>query len=144
MAEDSGVLVQAVTNKRQLHFIWRTWLSGLREAPNGLPDEFWWPAHRGYIEQQLTDPQNVVLLAVAADAPDEILGWVVARPGERLEWVFVRPGLRGNGLAGILLRAAKVPDPTPSRWRRVNSRLRSRWTPRQKHRRSSMARQSES
>jgi GNAT superfamily N-acetyltransferase len=106
---EPGVVVRAALPS-DLNFIRRTWLSGLRELPNGLPDEFWWPAHRAYVERQLFSDDNRVIVLGASDAPvnvrgeHEILGYAVASK-DVLEWVHVRKGLRGNGLAGVLLRA---------------------------------------
>jgi hypothetical protein len=68
-----------------------------------LPDEFWWPAHRAYVESRLFSDDHTVLILGASDDPHEILGYAVASK-EVLEWVHVRKGLRGNGLAGVLLR----------------------------------------
>lgn len=101
--EPDLVLRAALTS--DLNFIRRTWLSGLREAPNGLPDVQWWPAHRAYVEDQLFSANNKILIAGASDDPHEILGYAVASE-KVLEWVHVRKGLRGNGLAGQLLRAS--------------------------------------
>lgn len=95
-----------------LNFIRRTWLSGLRELPNGLPDEFWWQAHRAYVEACLFSEARQIFILGASDDPHEILGYAVASK-EVLEWVHVRKGLRGNGLAGVLLRAAGF-DPVKS------------------------------
>lgn len=114
-----------------LNFIRRTWLSGLMEFPSGLPKIIWDRAHREYVEGQLADPDNAVLIAAASDNTHEILGWVVARPDARLEWVHVRKGnVRGMGLAGLLLRAARTPDPAPVRWRDRSNRLRTKYAPR--------------
>jgi hypothetical protein len=105
-----------------LNFIRRTWLSGLRELPNGLPDEFWWPAHRQYVERCLFSDDHTVNILGASDDPHEILGYAVASK-EVLEWVHVRKGLRGNGLAGVLLRAAgfSLISKPSTRWRTRSS-----------------------
>jgi hypothetical protein len=119
--EPQLVLRAALTS--DLNFIRRTWLSGLRELPNGLPDGFWWPAHRGYVEGQMFSADNKILIAGATDDPHEILGYAVASE-KVLEWVHVRKGLRGQGLAGTLLRGLGFsPDNRPlSRWRTKYSR----------------------
>lgn len=105
-----------------LNFIRRTWLSGLRETPNGLPDAQWWPAHRDYVEGCLFSADKKVLIAGASDNPHEILGYAVASE-KVLEWVHVRKGLRGRGLAGELLRALGFsPGARPlTRWRTWSS-----------------------
>lgn len=114
--EPDLVLRAALTS--DLNFIRRTWLSGLREAPNGLPDLYWWPAHRAYVEARLFSADNKVLIAGATDDPHEILGYAVASE-KVLEWVHVRKGLRGNGLAGVLLRELGFSQQQPplTRWR---------------------------
>jgi hypothetical protein len=116
MSEPDLVLRAALPT--DLNFIRRTWLSGLRETPNGLPDEQWWPAHRGYVESQLFSDRNKILIAGASDDPHEILGYAVASE-KVLEWVHVRKGLRGKGLAGVLLRGLGFSQGAPplTRWR---------------------------
>jgi hypothetical protein len=134
---EPGVVVRAALPS-DLNFIRRTWLSGLRELPNGLPDAQWWPAYRAYVEAALFSDANQVLVLGASDAPvnsrgeHEILGYAVASK-EVLEWVHVRKGLRGNGLAGVLLwelgfSQAKQPL---SRWRTraSTSRLKLHYRP---------------
>ncbi len=118
------VLLRAALES-DLNFIRRTWLSGLREAPNGLPDAQWWPAHRDYVEQQLFSAANRVMIAGATDDPHEILGYAVAGQ-DVVEWVHVRKGLRGNGLAGVLLRSLgfSAARPPLARWRNQWSRNR--------------------
>lgn len=114
-----------------LNFLRRTWLTGLRETPSGLPKEFWWPAHRAYVESCLADETSSVVIAAAADKLDEIVGWAVARPGEMLEWVYVRKGnVRGKGLAGLMLRQLGLAPGCQGRWRDKSGRLRLRWSPR--------------
>src|SRR3954465_6108545 len=96
LSNDPDVVLRAALPS-DLNFIRRTWLSGLRELPNGLPDEFWWPAHRAYVEHQLFSDDNRVIVLGASDAPvnsrgeHEILGYAVASK-EVLEWVHVRKG----------------------------------------------------
>jgi len=108
-------------------FILATWLRELRDAdPSGLPDQLWFDAHRAHIKTVLADPKSVVLVAAAADDPAQILGYVAAYPGSHLEWVHVKKRYRGEGLAGRLLRAAKVPSPTPSRFSTPSARTKIR------------------
>lgn len=116
MPDPELVLRAALPN--DLNFIRRTWFSGLRDTPNGLPDAYWWPAHRAYVEDQLASPTTNILIAGATDDPHEILGYAVASE-KVLEWIHVRKGLRGRGLAGVLLRALGFShDKRPlSRWR---------------------------
>lgn len=123
MSETEPGLVLRAALGSDLNFIRRTWLSGLRELPNGLPDAQWWPAHRAYVEAQLLAEANKVIIAGASDDPHEILGYAVASE-EVLEWVHVRKGLRGRGLAGELLRAlgfSRERQPL-ARWRTPSSR----------------------
>jgi len=113
-SDGSGVVIRNAV-PTDLNYIRRTWLTGLRDAPNGLPDQFWWPAHRGYVESRLGDAAFSVVIAAAADDPHEILGYAVASK-DVLEWVYVRKGLRSRGLAGELLRAVGVRPGIDSRW----------------------------
>jgi len=100
-----------------LNFLFATWLRDLRDADaSALPDDLWFTAHRAFIERQFADPAVKVLVACAADQPNEILGYVVAEPSEVLQWVFVRKGLRGQGLAKRLLQEVKAPPGTPAAW----------------------------
>lgn len=114
---EPGLVLRASLGS-DLNFIRRTWLSGLREAPNGLPDAQWWPAHRDYVEGQLFSDHNKIMIAGASDDPHEILGYAVASE-KVLEWVHVRKGLRDRGLAGELLRSLGFTREHPplSRWR---------------------------
>ena len=118
-------------------FVYSTWLRALRDAdPSGLPDDLWFDAHREYIECVLRNPKTTALVAAAADAPDEILGYVVAIPNEVLEWVTVKKRFRRMGLAKRLLIAARVSPDLPARWRtRDSQRLPNPWRPRELRRR---------
>jgi hypothetical protein len=108
-----------------LPYVFSTWLRDLRDAdPSGLPDDLWFPPHRAFIERRLADRRVVALVAAAADAPTEILGYIVAEPGEVLEWIHVRKQLRTKGLAKRLLDEAKVPPQTPARWSTPSARSR--------------------
>lgn len=108
-------------------YVYSNWLRDLRDAdPSGLPDELWFPPHRAWIDRLLADPDVTVLIAAAADQPNEILGFIVARPHEVLEWVHVRRDLRKKGLARRLLTAADCPPGTPARWSTPQSRERLR------------------
>jgi GNAT superfamily N-acetyltransferase len=114
-----------------LPYIYSTWLRDLRDADGGpLPDDLFFAAHRGFIDQLLADPRVTALVACAADAPSEILGYVVAEPGEVLLWVQVKKPLRGQGLAKRLLEAAKAPPGTPAAWSTPLSRDRLQNPPR--------------
>lgn len=114
-----------------LPYLFSTWLRDLRDADGGpLPDDLWYPAHRELIERLLASPNVTALVAAASDAPDEILGYVVAEPGEVLWWVTVRRPLRKNGLAKRLLTEAKVPPGTPAAWQTPDSRERLQNPPR--------------
>lgn len=102
-----------------LPYVLSTWLRELRDAePSGLPDDLWFPAHRAFVERVLADRSVAAVVAAAADAPTEILGYVVAEPGEVLEWIHVRKPLRGKRLAKRLLTAVNSPTdrPIPARW----------------------------
>jgi hypothetical protein len=126
MSEPELVLRAPTGETREMNFIRRTWLSGLRELPNGLPDTYWWPSHRAYLEDCLANPAIKILIAGGSDDPHEILGYAVASE-KVLEWVHVRKGtLRGRGLAGVLLRALGFSREQPplSRWRSRSSRER--------------------
>jgi GNAT superfamily N-acetyltransferase len=106
-----------------LPYIYSTWLRDLRDADGGpLPDDLFFQAHRSLLDRLLADENTVVLIACAADAPDEILGYVVAEPGEVLWWVQTKKPLRGQGLAKRLLQEANVPPGTPAAWQTPWSR----------------------
>lgn len=108
-----------------VNFLFATWLRDLRDADaSALPDDLWFTAHRAYIERLMADPDIKVLIACAADQPNEILGYVVAKPDEVLQWVFVRKGLRGQGLAKRLLNEVKCPPGTAAAWMTPSSRTR--------------------
>lgn len=121
-----------------LNYIFANVLRDLRDADgSALPDAHFYPAHRGYLEEVLADPQVAVLVTVAADDHNEILAFIIARPGQELIWVHVRRGpLRGRGLARRLLEAARVTD-APASWRTPSSRsrLRNPWRGRELRRR---------
>jgi ribosomal protein S18 acetylase RimI-like enzyme len=104
-------------------YVMATWLRDLRDAdPSGLPDDLWFDAHRALIERTLADRRVTALVAAAADAPTEILGYIVARGSEVLEWIHVRRRFRNKKLATRLLAAASVPRGTPARWSTPDSR----------------------
>ncbi len=114
-----------------LAFIMSHWLRDLRDAdPSPSPDDIWFPAQRALIERLLSSPQVRVTIAAAADAPDEILGFIVAIPKELLIWTTVRKGLRGRGLAKLMLQSADCPPGTPSAWSTALSKIRLRNPPR--------------
>jgi GNAT superfamily N-acetyltransferase len=111
-----------------LGYILSTWLRDLRDAdPSGLPDDLWFPAHRALVERTLADRSVAAIVACAADAPTEILAYIVAEPGVALEWIHVRKPLRNKGLAKRLLSAVSSPDqPFPARWQTSSSKTRLR------------------
>jgi hypothetical protein len=89
------------------------------------------------VERQLFSDNNRIIVLGASDAPvnsrgeHEILGYAVASK-EVLEWVHVRKGLRGNGLAGVLLRELgfSLTSRPLSRWRtRVSTSLALQYRP---------------
>lgn len=97
-------------------YLFSNWLRDLRAAdPSGLPDDLWFPPHREFITRALADGATTCLIAAASDQPNEILGFVVARP-EELLWVHVRKGLRQQGIAKRLLLAASVQPSLPTRF----------------------------
>lgn len=99
------------------NFVYSTWLRDLRDSDaSALPDDLWFAAHRAYLDRVFLDPTVRVLVAAAADQPNEILGYIVAQPNEVLQWVYVRKGLRGQGLAKRLLNEVKAPPGTPAAW----------------------------
>jgi len=105
------------------NYIFATMLRDMRDADaSALPDDLWFNAHRAYIERVMADPKIIVLVACAADAPNEILGYAIARPTEVLQWVFVRKGLRRQGLAKRLLTEIQCPPGTPSMWMTASGR----------------------
>lgn len=128
---DDAVLIREFA-PGDLNFIYSVWLRDLRDAdPNPVPDDLWFPAHRATLDRILSKPEVRVLIAAAADKPDEILGFVVAEPREVVWWTFVRKGpLRGRGLAKMLLQAVDCPPGTPGAWATPLSKIRLRCPPR--------------
>lgn len=124
---DDAVLIRPFA-PGDLAFLFSTWLRDLRDAdPGPLPDDLWFPAHRAALERIMSKPEVKVLVAAAADRPDEILGYVVAEPKELIWWVFVRKGeLRGKGIAKMLLQAVDCPPGTPGAWSTALSKIRLR------------------
>lgn len=107
-------------------YLFSTYLRELRDADAGaLPDDLWFAAHRSHLERVLGDPKVTTLVAAASDAPNEILGYVVAEPNEVLWFVHVRKALRGQGLAKRLLTEAQALS-APLAWRTSSSRTRLR------------------
>jgi GNAT superfamily N-acetyltransferase len=114
-----------------LAYMMSTWLRDLRDAdPSPLPDDLYFPAVRALIERLLADPQVRCTIAAAADAPNEILGYVVAIPKELILWTHVRKGLRGRGLAKLLLQSSDCPPGTPAAWSTALGKIRLRNPPR--------------
>lgn len=129
MTDDPIKIRQVVAG--DLPYVFSTWLRDLRDADGGpLPDDLFFQAHRVLIERLLGDPTVVALVACAADAPNEIWGYVVAEPKETLWWVQTRKASRGRGLAKMLLTAAQVPPGTPAAWSTPDSRDRLQNPPR--------------
>lgn len=133
MADSVAPIIRAAL-PTDLNFIRRTWLSGLRELPNGLPDAQWWPAHRAYIEACLLgEPAYTIIILATSDDPHEILGYAVAHE-DVVEWIYVRPGLRRHGFAGILLRWLEFSEERKplSRWRtKTSGAVKHRYQPRE-------------
>lgn len=126
-----------------LPYVFSTWLRDLRDADSsGLPDDLWFPAYRALVERILGDRTVLALVAAAADAPTEILGYVVCEPEAVLEWVFVRKKFRQKGLAKRLLQAVGATPgitaraQTPASRKRLQVQLRSRDLRREKPRTS--------
>lgn len=114
-----------------LAYLMSTWLRDLRDAdPSPMPDDIYFQANRTLIERLLVCPQVRCTIAAAADAPDEILGYVVAIPEELVLWTHVRKPLRRRGLAKQLLQHVRCPPGTPAAWSTVQSKLRLQNPPR--------------
>lgn len=92
------------------NFIFATWLRDLRHSDGGpLPDDVWFPAHRELLNRILCDDKVSVLIVHPSDAPNEILGYIVAEPNEVLWWIYIKPKFRVKyGLAKLLLEKAKA------------------------------------
>lgn len=104
---------------RDLAFIYASWLRDARAAdPGSLPDDLWFPAHRELINRILANPAVVALIAAPVDAPDQILGFIVAEPKETLLWVHVKEKFRTQGIARRLLQESESLT-SPAAW----------WTP---------------
>lgn len=109
--------------KGEENFILSTWLRDLHDADSsGLPNDLWFAAHRAHIQNCLADRASTVLIAAAADDPEQILGYIVAYPGSHLEWVMIGKKFRNEGLAKRLLLAAQCPPGTPARFATALSR----------------------
>lgn len=119
-------------------YIFANVLRDMRAADgSALPDAQWYPAHREYLEDVLAAGDVTALVLVAADQPNEILGFVIARPNTELIWLHIRRGpLRGLGLGRRLLAAASALT-APASWRTPlgRSRLRNPWRGRELRRR---------
>lgn len=127
---EEAVLLRAFS-PGDLAYIMSTWLRDLRDAdPSPLPDDLYFPAVRALIERLFADHTVRCTIAAAADAPDEILGYVVAIPKELVIWTHVRKGLRGRGLAKLLLQSADCPPGTPAAWGTALGKIRLRNPPR--------------
>jgi len=112
MSDDPVLVRQMVPG--DLAYIMATGLRTLRDAdPTALPDDLWFNAHRALIERLLGSSKVTALVACAADAPTEILGYVIAEAKECLWLVFVRKSMRRMGLATRLLQQAQVTATTP-------------------------------
>lgn len=106
-----------------LAYVYSTWLRDLRRASgDSLPDDIWFPAHREYINRVLADPQVELTILCAADAPREILGYVVAEPSEILHWIQIKPKFRGQHLTKLLLSSARATRAVAA-WATPDSRL---------------------
>lgn len=94
-------------------FIWTSWLGCWRRSQSYMGQHGselemrttdWFAWARAGIEQIIRDPGVVVRVACLTEVPDEVAGYVVARPAlGRLDWVFVRESYRRTGLARQLL-----------------------------------------
>ena len=114
-----------------LAYVFSTWLRDLRDAdPSPLPDDLYFPAHRTLLERLLASPDVKVVVAAAADKPDEILGYCAAIPSQLVVWVHVRKGLRFRGVAKVLLTQLNCPPGTPGAWATAMSKIRLRNPPR--------------
>ena len=112
MSDDPVLIRQMVPG--DLAYLMATGLRTLWDAdPTALPDDLWFTAHRTLIERLLGSKSITALVACAADAPTEILGYVVAEPKECLWLVFVRKSMRRMGLCTRLLNQAQVSSETP-------------------------------
>lgn len=112
-------------------YVMSTWLRDLRDFdPGPLPDDLFFAAHRPMVERLLASPTVRCTVAAAADAPQEILGYVVAIPEELLIWAHVRKPLRRRGLAKLLLQSLNVPPGTPAAWATPLSKMYLRNPPR--------------
>lgn len=66
---------------------------------------------RAGIDRILHDPDVAVRVGCLPDVPDEICGYIVARPAQgRVDWVFVRSPYRRIGLARRLFKDV-LPSP---------------------------------
>lgn len=127
---EEAVLLRAFA-PGDLAYMMSTWLRDLRDAdPSPIPDDLYFAAVRALVERLLADSSVRCTIAAAADAPSEILGYVVAIPGELVLWTHVRKGLRRRGLAKLLLQSAECPPGTPAAWSTVLSKLYLRNPPR--------------
>jgi hypothetical protein len=106
-----------------LAFIYRRWLQDLRHVDNTpLADDIWFGAFREHINRVLANPAVQVLILHPEDAPNEILGFVVAETGV-LHWIYLKPRYREKfGLCRRLLEAAKATEALAS-WATPDSRL---------------------
>ena len=94
-------------------FIWSSWLRcwrrsqiflGQHTSEREMRTTDWFAWARAGITRIIEDPGVVVRVACLAEVPDEVAGYVVARPAQgRLDWLFIREPYRRTGLARRLL-----------------------------------------
>lgn len=94
-------------------FIWDSWLGCWRGSQSFLGQHTseremrttdWFAWARAGITRIIRDPDVVIRVACLTEVPEEIAGYIVARPAQgRVDWVFVREPYRRTGLARRLL-----------------------------------------
>lgn len=100
-----------------LAYIYNSWLADLRDADNTfLPNDVWFPAYRETIRRVLESPLTRVKVLCDAEAPDVLIGYIVA-DANFLHWIHIHRGpWRNRGLAKYLLNETKCSN-LPLVWR---------------------------
>lgn len=123
MPESTEVVTLRSAEPSDMNFVFATWLREARHADGScLPDDIWFPAYRELVNRVLADPKVVVLIVHPTDAPNEILGYVVAEPREVLWQIYVKPKFRRHGLAKMLLSSAQA-ETAVAAWSTADAKL---------------------
>lgn len=116
MDNDGLILRELVPS--DLAYIFATGLRTWRDSDSSpFPDDIWYAAARQLLERLLSSPDFSVKLLVAEDAPNEIIGYIIAEESKALWLMYVRKSYQRFQLHQRLLQAANLTETSPSAWR---------------------------